>query len=810
MICRLSKLPEDSYGLYGPKAASLGKLAANGMNVPEGYAISYEVFEHFLEYNGFRFDSDRYMSHNDEIIAFILEAKLPPELGSELKKIYGILRKDDSLKLAVRSSALCEDTGEHSMAGMYSSYINLSSFEEVEEAVKKCYASLFSDRALVAAVRNGLELSRLRMGVIVQEFVPGSPSGVIFTADTVNMDPGKITINAVNGFCADYVNSLLPPALYAMDKTSSRITESHVPDGAPTPDRCNIPMLYRAASDIERIFGSYQDIEWTIKNGELYILQARPVTTFRKAGVHASWLDFSDSEHTWARDELNEGPLTPLQQDIVAMNNACADRGREASGRGKYHAMVKNGYLYYYLENNNAEKRKAFRTMLDQMALQGRNIFQDVVLPQLLQYRNLLNSYIDRDISQSELLCFLDRALEFSGKAVELHIISADAGLYLNTFEIYCRKLFEELSQDDFYDLVYEDGWLFKERDMLIRIADFVKSDKTLSDLFEKQFYDEIVYARLTRYPVGLELLNAISGYMKLFGVMLAKGQMQLGSPVMLENPAEVIRKLRTFLSVDSDSFFKVRQQRLANKERLTRFMLDRLSLQERDNFRIMLMAAEKAFLANDDHCYYIDLTSPGYLRLALKKAGEFLVGEGMLESWKDVFFLRLNELKGLLCSRNRDFKEVIGERKLEFEQRRMLVPPPFLGKPPAQDAVKNDGREVGKLPVLSGVSGIRKKVRGRVRVIRNNAEALDISDERILVLRHGHGCYLMPLLDRVKGLIFDEGSPFDHPGIMAREFEIPSLYYTRNASELLKDDDEVELDGINGQVIILKRSGAV
>lgn len=107
---------------------------------------------------------------------------------------------------------------------------------------------------------------------------------------------------------------------------------------------------------------------------------------------------------------------------------------------------------------------------------------------------------------------------------------------------------------------------------------------------------------------------------------------------------------------------------------------------------------------------------------------------------------------------------------------------------------------------ILKGVSGLGRRVTGRVKVINDSAKSNEIREDCILVLKHGHGCYFLPVMNRIKGLIYDEGSPFDHPGILAREFGIPSIYKTGNATRVLKDGDLVELDGIMGEVRIINK----
>ena len=179
MLSILADLRESDKVRYGAKASALGELIRNGEKVPIGFALSVEFFMRFLSYNNFSYCAGDYLTYNSEIRKIILEGRFSTDMEMDLLKFFNHIQ-GVGLKYVVRSSALCEDSDNYSMAGMFNSFINLSSFEEVKHAVKKCYASLFSDKVIAYFIKQNLNLDELKMCIIIQQFVEGNHSGVSF------------------------------------------------------------------------------------------------------------------------------------------------------------------------------------------------------------------------------------------------------------------------------------------------------------------------------------------------------------------------------------------------------------------------------------------------------------------------------------------------------------------------------------------------------------------------------------------------------------------------------------------------------
>ena len=240
---------------------------------------------------------------------------------------------------------------------------------------------------------------------------------------------------------------------------------------------------------------------------------------------------------------------------------------------------------------------------------------------------------------------------------------------------------------------------------------------------------------------------------------------------------------------------------------------MDRLEPEEQMEFLRKTELAEKAFLANDNHNYYIEKQYYGYLRLAIMEAGRYLTKEDILNEPLDIMFWGIEEIIELLEGRIPDQK-LLSNRKSEYEaQKRIAAPEVLSAKRSAQeleDALDHhtklykykDKQQIPESVVLQGISGLKKKVTGTVQKGLPQVLTRDV----ILVLPHCHCGDIMPVISKVKGMIFQWGTPYDHPAIIARELGIPAIYYVNGAMDRLDTGDEVEIDGYNGKVTIMSK----
>jgi pyruvate,water dikinase len=296
----------------GSKAANLGELYSLNVNVPEGFCISYNAYEEFVKENGINKFIQLYLDENkngkislDEcsvnIIKSFLHGSIPNHMGIEIFKQYRALGKNASV--AIRSSANMEDLEESSFAGQQDTFLNISGDYNVIEYVKRCWASLWSPRAIDYRMKRNYENNNIKMAVLIQKMISPKASGVVFTCNPMNHRKEEVLVNSAYGLGEAVASGVISPDTYIYDINNKRITyrkkgrkefryvnsdsgikkvfNSSKMIHSYSMNYLNVWRLVKVCKKIEGKFGCPQDIEWGIVNGKIYIVQSRPVTNRR-------------------------------------------------------------------------------------------------------------------------------------------------------------------------------------------------------------------------------------------------------------------------------------------------------------------------------------------------------------------------------------------------------------------------------------------------------------------------------------------------------------------------------------------------
>lgn len=253
--------------LAGGKGASLANMTAHGLPVPPGFVIPAYVLEQSVDAEQLRELAQA--QHAEEAQALVSQSHPPREIIVPCYERLGG-------KVAVRSSACAEDSEAASYAGQQETYLNVSGGDDVCRRVVDCWASFFSERALFYRARKG-SLGDLRMAVVVQKMLDPVKSGVIFTADPVSRRRDRMVIESVFGLGEQVVSGAVTPDHYVVDRAGNIKREHKVNARVLEPEE--IRQLAELGLKLEAYFGKPQDIEWGMENGNIYLLQSRPITT---------------------------------------------------------------------------------------------------------------------------------------------------------------------------------------------------------------------------------------------------------------------------------------------------------------------------------------------------------------------------------------------------------------------------------------------------------------------------------------------------------------------------------------------------
>ena len=305
--------------IAGGKGANLGEMTNASIPVPPGFIVTANAYYDFLQGSKLtgkirnllkpldRGDSKQLQKIADEIQQVILNAPIPPELAKGIKAAYTKMGRG---LVAVRSSATAEDLPEASFAGQQSTFLNVQGEKEVVAAVQECWASLFTPRAIFYRHQQGFDHVKVGIAVPVQRMVQSEASGVMFTIEPATSDRSKITIEAVLGLGEMLVSGDVTPDHYIVSKDGMKITTKEIKrqewklirtdEGGKgktantkvvlTPEEQarqkitdkDIITLAKLGKRLEDHYQFPQDIEWAKDNGEIFIVQTRPVTTIRE------------------------------------------------------------------------------------------------------------------------------------------------------------------------------------------------------------------------------------------------------------------------------------------------------------------------------------------------------------------------------------------------------------------------------------------------------------------------------------------------------------------------------------------------
>ena len=345
----------DRLDLVGGKGANLARMTKARLPVPPGFVLTTGAYSSFMASNGL-FDligrklegldyenSDQVETVAADIRASIMGAKVPEAITSTLAKAYGELAQPAAY-VAVRSSGTAEDLAEASFAGMHDTYLDIRGEAEVFDAVKRCWASLWTARATAYRKRMGFDHATARLAVVIQMMVEAEVAGVMFTANPMTSVTEEIVINASWGLGEAVVSGMVTPDMFVLlfnglavrERTLGTKTLRIARDTAKTSgtiavdvaqaDRARLSLdddqlrtLGQLGKDVTEYYGRFpQDIEWALAGDTFYLLQSRPIT-----GVNFAWSEDmetwqagpDDDRYLWSRtwaDETWTGTVTPL------------------------------------------------------------------------------------------------------------------------------------------------------------------------------------------------------------------------------------------------------------------------------------------------------------------------------------------------------------------------------------------------------------------------------------------------------------------------------------------------------------------
>lgn len=311
------EIPDEELAMAaGGKGASLCRMSRAGLPVPEGFIVRSEMFNAFMEANGLwdyvfeklgtiDFSSDASLiAVSAEIRRRIIDCPVPQDMAEDIVKHYSRIGAGRE-PVAVRSSGTAEDLDDASFAGQQETFLFVIGNDDVVKFIKECWASLYNDRAIFYRREKKFDERSISIAVVVQRMVSAQKAGVMFTSNPITNDYNTVVLEAAWGLGEAIVSGIVTPDNLWIDKRTGEVTTEYISEKEtmvvrlserggtkeePVPQELReAPVLtdeernrlVELARKIEDFYKKPEDIEWAIVDGQVYLLQSRPITTMK-------------------------------------------------------------------------------------------------------------------------------------------------------------------------------------------------------------------------------------------------------------------------------------------------------------------------------------------------------------------------------------------------------------------------------------------------------------------------------------------------------------------------------------------------
>ena len=842
LVTPLGDLSATDLSIAGGKGANLGELIRAGFGVPDGFVVTTAAYDAFVAANGL----DARLASTDSpdaTRALFREATMPAEIADAVTDGY---RRLGEGPVAVRSSATAEDLPGASFAGQQDTYLNITGAEQVLDAVRRCWASLWNERAVAYRERASHDdASALSIAVVVQRLVPAEVAGVMFTANPANGRREQTVITAAWGLGEAVVGGLVEPDEYVVDRTSPestvdrRIAEKKVitvrTDGGSEQVATSSSQAHRATlSDaqvrelaalgerVQQHFDCPQDIEWTLAEGAFQLVQARPITALPEptGDLPTEWpLPRPDSMYFRASivEQLPD-PLTPLFADLirvavpVGLDRLLSSFASNLAGLDMDFPTI-NGYAYYDYSRKALNRMwgltpAALRIIADHDLVLRR--WRDLALP---DYRDAVARWVDRDPSTLSASETLDAARELLGAACVY---------YSNVQMVIPVAATSELTWTGLYNAVLR-------RDGDPQASDFLLGFDSTPLRAEKSLHALGVWCRTvpglpqaldgltagavpTSVPAGVDgadwtaFRDRLSAHLTEFGHTIYN--LDFANPVPADDPTLVVEALKHAIAGRGADPAQRQDAASERRERLTGELMARLDPVRRKAAAASLRAAQRWAPIREDGLAAMGLAWPALRRL-LRELGGRLAAAEVVGGPDDVFWLTAAEADADADALDTgaplpaDHRAAIEQRRRVWRGQRLATPPQYLPVSRWMALMDDmmparDGNQTG--PVLKGTGGSGGRVTGPARVLAGPDDFAAFQPGEILVASITTPAYT-PLFALAAGVVTDIGGVLSHGSIVAREYGIPAVLGTGNATKRIATGDLISVDGGTGTV---------
>ncbi|GAA4954057.1 pyruvate,water dikinase [Nonomuraea thailandensis] len=839
----------------GGKAANLGELTRAGLPVPPGWVLTTDAYRQVAQ--GLRVEGEGLA---ERARRHLMEAPVPDAVHEAIVRAYEAL--GDDVPVAVRSSATAEDLPFASFAGQQDTFLNVVGAQEVVQAVRRCWASLWTDRAVAYRESNGIDHAAVRLAVVVQVMVDARVAGVMFTANPVTGRRRESVIDASPGLGEAVVSGAVNPDRFRVH--DGRILERHAGDkrlairslpGGGT-ERVEtdgqglclidgeVRELAALGARVEAHYGAPQDTEWAIDHdGTLWLTQARPITTLYPLPEHARpglRVYFSVNVVQGVM-----GPLTPMGQSafrVISAGGAGLAGHRPADLLGGAGFVTVSGERLW-LDLTTAVRSRPGRAILPRVLTLGEaravgvmeRLFEDPRLtPAHTSMRPFLRGLVrfagnlrlprriltaltrpDQAVAATVRLGeALDGRLRVPASATPEQRLDHAERVLAGTFPLIISIMPTVITGYGLFALASRlSGVPVPEMSDVLRSLPHNPTTEMDLELWElstriepEPFRELSVPELVARYrqgglpPIAQREIAAFLGRYGHRGI----AEIDLGVPRWSEEPGHILGVLANYLRMDQKLS---PSEQFADGARQARATMAHVAARARRGgrwraavVRFGLGRTRRYAGLRELPKFYLVKTLAA-VRRSLLVVGEHLVGLGVLDAAADVFFLDLRETRAALAGG--DLRELVAGRRATYEQerRRRHVPRVLLSDGTEPEALQEPAAE----GALTGSAASPGTVTGVARVVLDPIGA-HLEPGEILVCPSTDPGWT-PLFLTAGGLVMEMGGAMSHGAVVAREYGIPAVVGVPDATHRITSGQQITVNGAAGTVTILEKS---
>jgi pyruvate,water dikinase len=856
----------SKFMIAGGKGANLGELSGiEGIQVPDGFCINTEAYKKITENNGelnnlinelVRFKAEE-RGKISNISAKIREAIESIPISEDIaEEITGYLTKFDRKNaFAIRSSATAEDLPTASFAGQQDTYLNIIGKKAILKHISKCWASLFTDRAVIYRIQNGFDHRKVQLAVIVQQMVFPQVAGILFTADPVTGNRKILSIDAgfglgeamvsglvntdnykvFNGRIIDKNISTKKLAVYALKNggTKEQEVEPEQQDKQALND-AQILQLEHIGRKIEEHFSRPQDIEWCLVDNVFYIVQSRPITTLYPVpenNYEGNHIYISVGHQQMMTDAMKPLGLSLWQLTaarpmykaggrlfVDVTDGLASAAGREAllNAMGQHDPLIKDALMaiiergdFIKLVSNQEHASGESNKIMPPLTSPPEIGANPAIVADLIERNQASIEALKQNIqskSGADLFDFILedlkelRAILFTPQSMAAIMAGMNAAFWIN------EKMQEWLGEKNAADTLSQSVPNNVTSEMgldLLDVADVIRLYPAVIDYLEhvkgENFLDELV-----KFEGEEESQEAISAYLNKYGMRCA-GEIDITKARWSEKTITLItvilNNIKNFEPVAGKRKFEQGLQEALKKEQE---LLDRLKQlpegEQKAEETKRMIGQLRNFAGYREYPKYSIVSRLWIYKQALLKEAEKLVQANIIYEKENIYYLNFEELRELICTGNLD-DQLISKRKEEHRLHEKLNPPRVITSDGEIIAGKYKrenlpaGAFIG-LPVSAGV------IEGRARVILNMEDA-NLEEGDILVTTFTDPSWT-PLFVSIKGLVTEVGGLMTHGAVIAREYGLPAVVGVEHATRLIKDRQRIRVNGTDGYVEVL------